>query len=126
MRHAIAILLPALCHSDTALAAAPEHLSSGHAAQVLGGLAIVLALIALASWAARRMQSLRPNAGRHIRVVEGLAIGTRDKLLLVEVDGQRILIGVSPGRMTTLGTVPAGATPSFADALANNPAPSAA
>ena len=69
------------------------------------GLAIVLILIALASWAARRLQVFRPKGQGHLRLIEGMAMGARDKLLLVDVDGQRVLIGVSPGRMQALANL---------------------
>lgn len=90
--------------------AAPEPLAAGQAAQVLGGLAIVLVLIAVAAWAARRMQGWRPGGHGHIRIIEGMSVGTRDKLLLVEVEQQRVLIGMSPGRMQALASFPV-ATP---------------
>jgi hypothetical protein len=49
--------------------------------------------------------------------VEGLAVGTRDKLLLIEVDGQRVLLGMSPGRIATLHTFAGEPAPQFDDAL---------
>ncbi|MGR8918585.1 MAG: flagellar biosynthetic protein FliO [Gammaproteobacteria bacterium] len=90
------------------LAAAPEPLASGQALRVLIGLGLVLALIAAASWAVRRVHGIGPRSGGHIRVVEGLSVGTREKLLLVEVDGERVLLGMCPGRIQTLATLGAG------------------
>ncbi len=90
-----------------AATAASEPLSPGRALQVMGALALVLGLIVVATWAARRVQGWRPQGNGHIRVIEGLAVGTRDKLLLIEVDDQRVLIGLSPGRMQTLANFPA-------------------
>ncbi len=101
------------------LQAAVDPVGPGQFLQVLAGLAIVLALIAAATWAARRVQGWRPQGGGHIRVIEGLAVGTREKLLLVEVDDRRVLIGMCPGRMQALATLPpARGESSFAGALA--------
>jgi flagellar protein FliO/FliZ len=34
--------------------------------------------------------------------VESFAVGTRDRLLLLEADGKRLLVGMGPGGMRTL------------------------
>jgi flagellar protein FliO/FliZ len=109
------LLLPSLARAATA-----EPIGSGQALQVMSGLAIVLVLIALATWAARRVQSWRPHGHGHIRVIEGLAVGSREKLLLVEIDQQRVLIGMCPGRMQALANFPvAPDSASFTAALAS-------
>ena len=103
---------------QAALAASPAPVAAGQAVQVAAGLALVLLLIAAAAWAARRLQGLRPHGRGRIRIIEGLAVGAREKLLLVEVDGSRVLLGMCPGRIATLHTF-AGESPppSFAHAL---------
>lgn len=99
--------------------AAPEPLAPGQALQVIAGLAVVLALIAAVAWLGRRLQAYRVPGRGHIRIVEGLAIGAREKLLLIEVDDKRVLLGLSPGRIQTLHTFPAAAAPvSFEQTLA--------
>ena len=86
---------------------------------MFGALLLVLALIAAATWGARRLQAFRPQGKGSLRVVEGLAIGTREKLLLIEVDDERVLLGVSPGRIQTLARLSAtrAKTPDFEAAL---------
>lgn len=85
--------------------------SSGHAAsalapgqvlQVTTGLGIVLAMIVLVAWFARRMQRLGPAAKGHIRIIETMGIGTRERIVLVEVDEVRLLIGQCPGHIVNL------------------------
>ncbi|MBX9609881.1 MAG: flagellar biosynthetic protein FliO [Gammaproteobacteria bacterium] len=94
--------------------------TAGHAAQVVLGLLVVLGMILAAAWAARRLQVIRPRAAGRIRVLEGLAVGTRDKLLLVEVEGRRMLLGLSPGRIALLSELGSGeAAPAFDQALAH-------
>ncbi len=89
----------------------------GQAVQVILGLFLVLGMIVAAAWAARRLQAIRPQGSGQIRVIEGMAIGTREKLLLVEVEGKRVLLGLSPGRIATLHTFSVDSTPQFQDAL---------
>ena len=105
-------LVPALC-----AAASSAPVGFGQALQVVLGLLVVLGMIVAAAWAARRLQAIRPQGRGHIRVIEGLAVGTRDKLLLVEVDGRRVLLGMSPGRITSLHALGGDLTPQFEDAL---------
>lgn len=105
-------LLPSL-----GAAAGTAPVAAGQALQVVLGLCVVLGMIVAAAWAARRLQAIRPQGSGHIRVIEGMALGTRDKLLLVEVDGRRVLLGLSPGRIATLHSFNGAAAPMFDDAL---------
>ena len=77
-------------------------LGPGQALQVIVGLAIVLGLIAAVAWLTRRMHTFRSQGSGHIRVIEGLSVGAREKLLLVQVGGRRVLLGMCPGRIEAL------------------------
>ena len=78
-------------------------------------LAAVNALIFVAGWMRRRLQARSLPGGRRIRCVETLAVGARDRVLLLDADGQRLLVGVGPGGLRTLhvydGAAPADVTP---------------
>jgi flagellar biosynthetic protein FliO len=59
---------------------------------------LVLALIALAAWAAARFLKPRLALRRgnvRMRVLERLALEPRRSLYLVEADGERLVVGVS-------------------------------
>ena len=105
-------LLPRCC-----AAASTAAVGAGQALQVVLGLGVVLAMIVAAAWAARRLQAIRPQGSGHIRIIEGLALGTRDKLLLVEIDGRRVLLGLTPGRIATLHSFAGDVAPVFNDVL---------
>lgn len=78
------------------------------------GLVVVIALVFALAWAARRLSVMRARGGASggpIEVVGQLALGTRERLLLVEVDGRRVLLGVVPGRITRLDAAEAPAQP---------------
>lgn len=109
---AILVLLPDLC-----VAGPVAPVAAGQALQVVLGLCVVLGMIVAAAWVARRLQAIRPQGLGHIRIIEGMALGTRDKLLLVEVDGARVLLGLSAGRIATLYSFNGEAAPKFDDAL---------
>ena len=91
-------------------------------AQVIGALLlVVIAIFALAALA-QRVKRLQQGRGRILHVVDGIALGTRDRLVLVEVGGERLLLGITPGRIERLHVLPAGAATGgrapFASALA--------
>lgn len=87
-------------------------------AQVLGALVLVLVLIFGLATAAQRLRLGRGANGRHLRIVDALALGARDRLLLVDVAGERVLLGVAAGRIERLHVL--SATP--ATAAAETPA----
>lgn len=117
--------------SAVAPMAAPEFNAAGELLRVVLSLVGIIAMIVAAGWLTRRMQR-RPGAGgRKIRCVESFALGTRERLLLLDADGKRLLIGLGPGGMCTLhvyeGAVPEEfattpeaepAKPAFAELLA--------
>ena len=86
-------------------AAAATQAGSGMAAQ-LGqlavGLLLVVGLIFLLAWLMRRVQQLGPRGGQVIKVVASQALGPRDRLVLVEVGSEQVLLGLSAGRITPL------------------------
>ncbi len=67
--------------------------------QLTLGLVVVLALAVGLSWLLRRYALPRDGV---IRVVGGLPLGGRERLLLVEVDQTRLLIGVTAHQVQTL------------------------
>ncbi|NWL78607.1 flagellar biosynthetic protein FliO [Pseudomonas taiwanensis] len=86
-------------------AAAAAQAGSGMAAQ-LGqlaiGLLLVVGLIFVLAWLLRRVQQLGPRSGQVIKLVASQALGPRDRLVLVQVGGEQILLGISAGRITPL------------------------
>lgn len=79
--------------------------SAANLGRTMLGLGVVIALVFALAWVARRVSSMRGLSGASggpIQVVGQLALGTRERLLLVEVDGRRVLLGVVPGSITRL------------------------
>jgi flagellar protein FliO/FliZ len=93
-------------------------------AQTTIGLAIVLALIFGVAWLVRRVGPLAGAAGAPIRVVASQAVGQRERVVVVELGEQWLVLGVAPGRVNALSTLPRGSlpergsAPSFASLLA--------
>jgi flagellar protein FliO/FliZ len=96
---------------ETAFAAAPPAaaapaISAGSVLQVVLGLVAVLGMVGAAAWLLRRFSSLRGTASGMIRVVGGAAVGQRERIVLVEIGDTWLLVGVAPGQVRNLHTMP--------------------
>ena len=56
----------------------------------------------LLAWLLRRVQQLAPRGGQVIKLLATQALGPRDRLVLVQVGNEQILLGLSAGRITPL------------------------
>ncbi|AQZ33269.1 flagellar protein FliO/FliZ [Pseudomonas sp. NFACC19-2] len=75
---------------------------AGQLGQLLLGLLLVIGLIFLLAWLLRRMQQLAPRGNQVIKLLATQALGPRDRLVLVQVGSEQILLGLSAGRITPL------------------------
>jgi flagellar protein FliO/FliZ len=66
------------------------------------GLAVVLALLGATAWVSRRFRVGAGLRGGLIEVVSGLSLGARERVVLIRVGGDQVLVGVSPSGMRTL------------------------
>lgn len=80
--------------------------SAGSIVQLLVGLAIVLALVGAVAWLLKRISTFRAPGSGLIRVLAGVAVGQRERIVLVEVGGTWLLVGVAPGQVSTLHSMP--------------------
>ena len=100
-------------------AAAP---SAGSLLQTILALALVLALLAALAWAMKRYGPRMSGNSANLRMVGALNIGGRERIMVVEVGDQWIVVGASPGRVNALATMPKGdATQSTATLAGHTP-----
>lgn len=71
------------------------------------GLAVVLALIFLCAWAARRFGLQQAGGGRLLKVVSSAMVGQRERVVVVEIGGSWLVLGVAAGQVNALHTMPA-------------------
>lgn len=92
--------------ATSAVAAAAPVASSGVAGQLTQlvlGLLLVVGLIFFLAWLLRRVQQAGPaGKGQVIELIGSRALGPRDRLVLVQVGNEQILLGLSPGTITAL------------------------
>lgn len=75
---------------------------AGQLLQLVLGLLLVIGLIFVLAWLMRRVQRAGPAGNQVIKLVGSRALGTRDRLVLVQVGNEQVLLGVSPGSITAL------------------------
>ncbi|ADP98077.1 flagellar biosynthetic protein FliO [Marinobacter adhaerens] len=66
------------------------------------GLVAVIAVIYGCAWIIRRMNGMTGMNNNAIKVVSVMAIGARERIALIEVGGQQILLGITPSAIRTL------------------------
>jgi len=106
-KYAPALALLPLC----GIAQAAEPGSPGSMLQVLPGLGLVLVLIAVCAWVAKRIGLGRIAGGQAIKFVASQSVGARERVVIVEVNQQWLVLGVAPGRVSTLSQMDKPETP---------------
>ncbi|WP_306396733.1 flagellar biosynthetic protein FliO [Telluria beijingensis] len=69
-------------------------------------LMFVLALLAGLAWAMKRYGPRMTGGSANLRVVGALNLGGRERIMVVEVGDQWIVVGAAPGRVNALHTMP--------------------
>lgn len=95
--------------ADTARPAAyppPPAVDSSSIVQIILSLLLVLAAIVLVAWLLKRMNMTQQGAGRQLKVLGGVSIGQRERIVLVEIENTWLVVGVGPGQIRTLHTLP--------------------
>ncbi len=76
--------------------------------QVMLGLGLVLAVIAGCAWVLKRFSGIRRGPISAIKIIGGSAVGQRERVVLVEIADTWLVIGVAPGHVTALHSMPKG------------------
>jgi flagellar biosynthetic protein FliO len=127
----LAFALPlAVCAAQPAAGAAapgPAAMPAGSPTasllQTLFALVLVLAVLGLLAWFLKRYGPRAGAGTANLRVVGSLSLGGRERLLVVEIGNQWVVVGASPGRVNALATMPKQDEP--ADGGNATPAPQA-
>ncbi|MGF6117622.1 flagellar protein FliO/FliZ [Janthinobacterium lividum] len=99
-----AVVLPAM-PPGAPMTMAPTS-SAGSLLQTILALMFVLALLIGLAWFMKRYGPKVMGGNNKMRVVSSLNLGGRERIVLVEVADQWIVVGASPGRINALATMP--------------------
>lgn len=74
--------------------------------QVFGGLLLVLLVVAVMAWALKRFGVTQQSAAGIMKVIGGVAVGQRERVVLIEVGATWLVVGVAPGQVRALHSMP--------------------
>ena len=84
----------------------PSAVSSGSILQVILSLLLVLAAVVVVAWILKRVSLPQHGAGNMLKVISGVAVGQRERIVLVEINDTWLVVGVAPGQVRTLHSMP--------------------
>ena len=99
------------------LTATIDPMSSSYLLKLTGGLILVVAVIFVLAWLVKKMNLTPQSQTGLIKIVAGLNLGARERVVLLEVGGEQILVGLCAGRMDKLHIL---TTPVVIDSLAGD------
>ena len=70
------------------------------------GLAFILFVIFAAAWLFKRFGGLPAGGRGMVRVLGGASLGARERVMVVQVEDARLVLGVAPGRVEMLHQLP--------------------
>lgn len=79
-----------------------EPVSIGSMMQVFVSLAAVLLLFGGIVYVLKRLGGIRTGQGGKMHVLDGVSVGSRDRVLLIQVGEKQVLIGVSPSGISPI------------------------
>lgn len=106
LRFLFLFLVPLTAHS--AETASPG-LSAGTYVQAVLALLLIVGLMIGLAWLARKMTGGQGFGQGGIKIVGGVTLGPRERIVLVEAGDTWLVIGIIPGQIRTLHRFPRGA-----------------
>jgi len=79
-----------------------DPLSGEHLFKLTGALLFVVVAVFISAWFLRKMTKLQGGESQALKILAGLSMGQRERIVLVQVGNEQLLLGVSPGRIQSL------------------------
>ncbi|MBP0607978.1 MULTISPECIES: flagellar biosynthetic protein FliO [Burkholderia] len=102
--------------SSVTVGSAVPSLGIGAVLQTLVGLAVVIGLVFACAWLARRFGFQPVRRGGPLKVVSSVGLGAKESATIVEIGDTWLVLGVAPGNVRLLHTLPAGSVAAAATA----------
>lgn len=102
----LSLLLPFAAHAaETATPA----ISTGTYLQAALALALIVCLLVGTAWLARKVSGGKGFGQGGMKIVGGVALGPRERIVLLEIGDEWLVIGIVPGQIRTLHRLQKGA-----------------
>lgn len=99
----VALPLPAWCNTETLSSATPD---TGSLLKMGLMLVMVLLMFVAFAWVMKRISGLNPRGSDSMKVSGGISLGQRERLVIVEVEHQRLLLGVTSQNIQLIKELP--------------------
>jgi flagellar protein FliO/FliZ len=83
---------------------------TGSILKMVLGLAVVLAVMALISWGVKRLLPGGAGGQSALRIVGGVSVGSRERVVVIEVADRWIVVGVAPGQVNGIANLEIGSS----------------
>lgn len=98
--------------ADPAMAAAERSVTSGGGLlQMFFSLLIVIAAVLVVAAVVRRMKVTPRSRVGHLKVIDEVVLGNKERAIVLETEGTRLVLGIGEGRVTLLHRYVATETP---------------
>ncbi len=86
--------------------AKPIVVDTSNSLRVILALAIVLATIVLLAWTLNKATKGKLGGSGILKIVGGVSVGTRERVVVLEIQDRYLVVGVSPGRISAIADLP--------------------
>lgn len=70
--------------------------------QMLFGLFAIVVFIFAVAWLIKRMGTLNPNHSSNLKIIAGLSVGQREKIVVIQVMDEQLLVGITQSNIQLL------------------------
>ncbi len=88
--------------AETAEKVTPDPFSASYLFKLIAVMGFILLLIFALAWMMKKMQLTPQSQNGLIRIVSAISVGQRDRIALIEVGDEQILVGLTPGKIEKL------------------------
>lgn len=92
--------------SPPPISSPPKINSSANLMNLVLGLGLIIGLIFALSWLVRRMGQGGLLTSNQMKIVAAMPLGTRERIVVIEVGGQQLLLGITATKINTLHVFP--------------------